>query len=1136
MAVLFMLAFMPAVAQAKTTEAAEPAPSRSADAVQAIAPGDATVWYLAEGYTGGDFDTWVLVQNPGTKSTKVTLDFQLPPGASAPAFQFDLPAASRRSIHLDTLPGLAATDVSTRVTSVQPVVAERSMYFDYNGKTGGHDSIGVKYPSAVWYLAEGYTGGDFDTYVLVQNPGTALTTVTLDFQLPPGSSAPSYQFPLPGHTRKTVHLDELPGLAATDVSTKVSSPIPVVAERAMYFNYYGKDGGHDSVGVENPSQSWYLAEGFTGGEFDTYVLVQNPGKDPAKVTLDFQLPPGASAPSYKFDLPAGTRKTVHLDELPALGATDVSTKVTSDKAVVAERAMYFNYYGKTDGHDSAGVTTPNSDWYLAEGYTGGDFDTYVLVQNPGKKDKKVTLHFQLPPGSHADSYSFNLQAGTRRTVHLDELPGLKSTDVSTWVDASGPVVVERAMYFNYEGKDGGSCSTGAVYEPPIIPATTNILTDGDMKHLVSAVDTANNRRVFKFDTATPNLRKVGVGDIIISASTYYPMPPFKVTAVGHDGGYLVLTARGAALEETIWRGRVSLASMAAKGAGGADYPGGASLVHMDKTFNVNQRVGTGSNYVDLTGSAHVIFDLDFSVDVDFTLPSVDYTWHKTRWGISYLTLDVNPPSVSLKSMSFGASFTEQIAIDATVHGDFSINNWATTVPGTKIDLPQIEFAIGPVPVWLDPYIQLAVGVDGSVHTQISAGVTQSATVSAGESYTDSGGWSPNNSNSFSYTLRPPSATGSFDCKFSLGPQVGILLYSTAGPYVNVLPGFRMTGNSNNAHPGNPLWGMYVDLDLFVGIKVQVEVGVLKWSWTMSIVDKYWHVLNWEMLLAESVRLYALSPTSGGTGSNVTLSGTGFGSSRENGSYVSFGDARAGEYASWAEDSIVCKVPPGVSGVVNVKVTHIFHDWVVGPIHVTIQETSNAKQFNVTTPSGNELLSNGDFSGGLANWSIINQGGSNVHGTNSLTLKTEGDRKVVYMYRRCPENDGGSSGVAQALNASTAGAGALYLTARVKCGYQRGGAIAGSDPRWYPEGPVQFRILFRRPDGSTGEWYHGFYYGSVAGADTAHFTKVSQNSWDSYSSGNILPEIGAGSVITEFRAYGFGWDFDGYASNLSLQKN
>ena len=326
--------------------------------------GDCTVyefqtfsWYLAEGYTGGSFDTWVLVQNPGDTDALVTLTFQLQNGTAAP-YSFGLPAGTRKSVHLDELPELADAEVSTKVTSNAGnwIVAERAEYFVYGGdRPGGHDSIGSITPSTTWYLAEGYTGGTFDTWVLVQNPGTEDAMVTLSFQLPAGNAADPHTFLLAAGTRQSVHLDELPGLIDTDVSTKVTSDKPVVAERAEYFIYAGdRPGGHDSIGTNMPATTWYLAEGYTGGDFDTWVLVQNPGLQTATVTLSFQLVNG-TADSYTFELPGGARESVHLDELPELADAEVSTKVSSNRAVVAERAVYFIYDGKPGGTDSIGV-------------------------------------------------------------------------------------------------------------------------------------------------------------------------------------------------------------------------------------------------------------------------------------------------------------------------------------------------------------------------------------------------------------------------------------------------------------------------------------------------------------------------------------------------------------------------------------------------------------------------------------------------------------------------------------------------------------------------------------------------------------------------------------------------------------
>jgi len=254
------------------------------------------------------------------------------------------------------------------------------------------------------------------------------------------------------------------------VSTKVTADKPVVAERAMYFDYEGKEDGSDSIGVNAPGKTWYMAEGYTGttpggGNFDTWVLVQNPSARAARVTMKFQLDAG-TAPDFSFDLPAGTRQSVHLNTLPGLSAgVSVSTKVTSDVDVVAERAMYFNYNGKTGGHTSNSTSLLSKGWNLAEGYTGPGFDTYVLVQNPGTTDALVRLDFQLPNQTAAPSQTYTVKAGTRLTVHLNEVSGLSSTEVSTRVVSDKPVVVERSMYFIYYGDDGGSNCIGIAFTP-----------------------------------------------------------------------------------------------------------------------------------------------------------------------------------------------------------------------------------------------------------------------------------------------------------------------------------------------------------------------------------------------------------------------------------------------------------------------------------------------------------------------------------------------------------------------------------------------------------------------------------------------------------------------------------------------
>ena len=69
---------------------------------------------------------------------------------------------------------------------------------------------------------------------------------------------------------------------------------------------------------------------------------------------------------------------------PELASTDVSGVVTATQPIVVERAMYLNRPGQpfAAGHGSAGVTTPATSWFLAEGATGSFFELFVLIENP----------------------------------------------------------------------------------------------------------------------------------------------------------------------------------------------------------------------------------------------------------------------------------------------------------------------------------------------------------------------------------------------------------------------------------------------------------------------------------------------------------------------------------------------------------------------------------------------------------------------------------------------------------------------------------------------------------------------------------------------------------------------------------
>ena len=103
-------------------------------------------WYLAEGATTGGFETWVLVQNPGTTPVHVNFTLNTDYGEMKPAGlqNFSIPAGSRVSFNIGK--EVTTFNVSTNVEATDGnVICERAMYFTPAGASQrvlGHDSIG----------------------------------------------------------------------------------------------------------------------------------------------------------------------------------------------------------------------------------------------------------------------------------------------------------------------------------------------------------------------------------------------------------------------------------------------------------------------------------------------------------------------------------------------------------------------------------------------------------------------------------------------------------------------------------------------------------------------------------------------------------------------------------------------------------------------------------------------------------------------------------------------------------------------------------------------------------------------------------------------------------------------------------
>jgi hypothetical protein len=376
-----------------------------------------------------------------------------------------------------TLPGYAAWAAQF---GLDPCTNNGSPYADPDGDGwtndeertdqggDGNPTLGV----FTRYFAEGATktaGLNFDTRLALANPGNIVVTGEISYQLPSGVPVPVTPFTLQPYERKTILLDEQNGIAENgpaisyEFSTTVKASAPIGVDRTMTWDKTTYS-GHAETGVVSASRKWYFAEGATIGGFNLFYLLQNPSGNPATVEARYLLGTGQVF-TKSYTLPANSRTNVWANVETINGSTPLASAelsaeftVTAGDNIIAERAMYrgANPLFKA-GHESAGVTEPATEWFMAEGNAGDFFDHFVLIGNTTSSAALVEADFIVGNTGTIYTKQYTVNPNSRFNIWVDEeelAPGVKpfktgNTDVSVRIRALNgvPLIVERAMWW-----------------------------------------------------------------------------------------------------------------------------------------------------------------------------------------------------------------------------------------------------------------------------------------------------------------------------------------------------------------------------------------------------------------------------------------------------------------------------------------------------------------------------------------------------------------------------------------------------------------------------------------------------------------------------------------------------------------
>jgi autotransporter-associated beta strand protein len=420
-------------------------------------------YYLTDGITDTFFDEDILIANPNSVPAPVTLTFSTSNGSQVVDTRI-VPAQSRLTVHVDQIPGLQNTAASAQVRSDRflPLVVERTMFWD-DTHYAGHTGSSVDHPAQDWFFADG-AQGFFGTMVNVNNPNPTPTDVTLTFLRE--SQTPVVKTLTVGATRNlSLDCATVPELRNTSFGIVVHATQPITADRSILFDT-DVTGGTNSAGVPAPSTHWFLAEGATGSFFTTFVLLSNPqAKTAAHVTLTYLLDTGDRIQVQKT-VPAKGRLTtnVNTENDPRLQNAALSTMVTSDVPVVAERSMYWADFPWREGHNSFGVVDAGLTWGLSEGRTGGpqNYQTFILLANPQTTAANVTVTYLRESGAPIVQ-TYTVPPTSRFNIDTSFVDGLQEASFGAVIESTNnvPIVVERSMYWDANGVSfsGGTNAT-----------------------------------------------------------------------------------------------------------------------------------------------------------------------------------------------------------------------------------------------------------------------------------------------------------------------------------------------------------------------------------------------------------------------------------------------------------------------------------------------------------------------------------------------------------------------------------------------------------------------------------------------------------------------------------------------------
>ena len=173
--------------------------------------------------------------------------------------------------------------------------------------------------------------------------------------------------------------------------------------------------------------------------------------------------------------------------------------------------MYLDRPGQAlgAGHESAGVTAPATQWFLAEGATGNYFDLFILIANPQAAAATVQAEFLLTTGQ-VITKTYEVAGNSRFNIWVDQAdPALADAAVSTRITSTNERADHRRARDVVAWPDVGDVARSAQQPGETTTGTRWAMAEGELggsREVETYVLVANTSGVCRHDPRHGDVR------------------------------------------------------------------------------------------------------------------------------------------------------------------------------------------------------------------------------------------------------------------------------------------------------------------------------------------------------------------------------------------------------------------------------------------------------------------------------------------------------------------------------------------------------------------------------------------------------------------------------------------------------